>query len=170
MSDDVVYESPSMPAFAPAVTPRVPWFQRPLVTGVLGLVVGAGLVGVAWASSGSSEPGSFTMHGTFDLAGDHVPVPPANKDCEGTGGYNDIAEGASVTVYDSAGKVVAEGELGAGKYADAADFSGDCVFPFMVPGVPKGTKFYQVEITHRGKITASVTEAEAGTFQVDLGS
>lgn len=172
MSDDVVFESPSVPSSAPAVLPRVPWFRRPLVAAALGLVVGAGLVGGAWAASGSSGPAalaSFTLHGSLDLAGDHIPVPPENTNCEGTGGYDDIVEGAAVTVYDAGGKVVAEGTLGAGVYADPVNFTGDCEFPFTVLNVPSGAKFYQEEITHRGKITMSVAEAQSGTFGATLG-
>jgi hypothetical protein len=69
-----------------------------------------------------------------------------------------------VTVYDSAGKVVATGSLGTGKPKSAG-----CVFPVSVAGVPGGSKFYQVEVSHRGKITVSSAEAKAGKFAASLG-
>ncbi|MER5905087.1 hypothetical protein ABT150_34250 [Streptomyces mirabilis] len=69
-----------------------------------------------------------------------------------------------MTVYDSAGKVVATGFIGTGKPKSAA-----CVFPLSVAGVPEGSKFYQVEISHRGKITVSSAEAKAGKFAASLG-
>ena len=98
------------------------------------------------------------------LTGDNVPAGETSEDCTGYEGYDDIRAGAGVTVYDSAGKVVATSSLGAGKPKDAA-----CVFPVKVPGVPEGSKFYQVEISHRGKITVSTAEAKAGEFGASLG-
>lgn len=169
MSDEVVYESQPQPPEA-AVQQQTPWFRRPLVAGLLGLVVGAGAVGGVWAASRPGAPATFTMRGVLDLAGDHDAVPPENKDCAGIGGYDDIAKGAAVTVYDAGGKVVAAGALGAGHYADPVAYSGDCLFSLVVPDVPKGVKFYQVEITHRGKLTASVAEAESGSFGATLGN
>jgi hypothetical protein len=38
-----------------------------------------------------------------------------------------------------------------------------------VAGVPEGSKFYQVEVSHRGKITVSSAEAKAGKFAASLG-
>ncbi|MFJ8201315.1 hypothetical protein [Streptomyces sp. NPDC096152] len=69
-----------------------------------------------------------------------------------------------MTVYDSAGKVVATGELGTGKPNSAA-----CVFRVAVTGVPDGSTFYQVEVSHRGKITVSSAEAQHGGFAASLG-
>lgn len=140
------------------------------MAGVIGLVVGAGIVGAVWAASSPSKPGVFALHGSLVLAGDHVPSDSDEHGCTGFSGYDDIAAGTSVTVYDAAGKVVAEGSLDGGKYADPTDNTSACVFLFTVPGVPKGTKFYQVEISHRGKITASVAEAQSGKFGATLGS
>lgn len=171
MSDDLTYEPVSVPTEPAPLTPvRTPLLRHPLVTGLLGLVVGAGLVGGAWAAtSAPAKTESFTMTGELDLVGGHSPVPPENTDCAGAGGYDDIAEGAAVTVYDAGGKVVAQGALGVGRYADPVAFTGACVFSFTAPGVPKGTKFYQVEITHRGKLTASIAEAQSGAFTATLG-
>lgn len=123
-------------------------------------------MGLAWAlsSSDSSTPKTFTLRGTMTLTGDNVPTGETNEDCTGYSGYEDIAKGASVTVYDNGGKVVAEGALGTGKPKDAA-----CVFPVSIPGVPEGSKFYQVEVSHRGKLTVSAAEAKAGGFASTLG-
>jgi hypothetical protein len=43
------------------------------------------------------------------------------------------------------------------------------VFPVAVPGVPDGSKFYRVEVSHRGQITVSSAEAKAGKFGASLG-
>ena len=98
------------------------------------------------------------------LTGDYIPSGDTNEDCTGYSGYDDITEGAGVTVYDSAGKVVATGALGTGK-----PVSGACSFPVTVSGVPEGSKFYQVEISHRGKVTVSASNAKAGVFAASLG-
>src|SRR5207248_1667275 len=102
---------------------------------------------------------SFTLTGSMTLTGDNIPSGSTSEDCTGYSGYDDITAGASVTVYDSAGKVVATGLLGAGKPKSAA-----CVFPVRVLGVPEGSKFYRVEVGHRGQITVTAAEAKAGAF------
>lgn len=156
--------APPMSETPPAAKRRWP---HPLVTGLAGLVVGAGAVGLAWGLSGggSDAPKSFTLAGTMTLTGDNVPVGDTSEDCTGYSGYEDIAAGASVTVYDSAGKVVATGALGTGKPHSAA-----CVFPLRVPEVPGGSKFYRVEVSHRGQITVTAAEAKAGELAASLGS
>lgn len=123
-------------------------------------------MGLVWGLSGggSSVPKSFTLTGAMTLTGDNVPLGDTSEDCTGYSGYEDIAAGASVTVYDSAGKVVATGALGTGKPKSAA-----CVFPVRVPEVPGGSKFYRVEVSHRGQITVTAAEAKAGEFAASLG-
>lgn len=154
---------PPTPENPPSTGRRWP---HPLVTGLAGLAVGAGVVGLAWglSGSGSDAPKTFTLNGQMALTGDHVPTGDTNEDCTGYSGYDDIAKGAGVTVYDSAGKVVATGALGTGKPKGGA-----CSFPVSVAGVPGGSKFYQVEVSHRGKITVSSAEAKNGGFAASLG-
>lgn len=139
---------------------------HPLLIAVAGLAVGAGVVGLVWglSSGGSSTPKAFALRGELTLTGSHTASGPTYEECTGYSGYDDIAKGASVTVYDSGGKVVAEGALGTGKPKGGA-----CVFPVSVPGVPGGSKFYQVEVSHRGKLTVSSAEAKAGGFAASLG-
>ncbi|MFJ1804316.1 hypothetical protein [Streptomyces sp. NPDC088180] len=155
-------EAPPMPAEPPSVA-RKRHFS-PLLAGLLGLVIGAGGVGGTWAYTASQEPPApavFTLTGAFALTEGAT----RNGDgCIGTGGYDDIAEGTSVTVYDGTGKVAATGNLGKSKYA-----AGACAFGVSIPDVPKGEKFYQVEVSHRGKIQLSAEEAEAGKLSVTLG-
>ncbi|MEW2161143.1 hypothetical protein AB0950_38965 [Streptomyces sp. NPDC007189] len=128
-------------------------WAHPVVTGTAGLVIGAAGVGLAWnlSAGATSASKTFTLKGTLTLTGEYE-------------GYDDIGAGAAVTVYDNAGKVIAQGALGVGKPHDAA-----CVFHAAVPGVPNGPRFYQVEVSHRGKLTVSSTEAKAGGFAASLG-
>ncbi|MEV7949727.1 hypothetical protein ACTOXX_11220 [Streptomyces rubiginosohelvolus] len=157
---------PSTASEVPAETPSVSRTKHPspLLAGLLGLAIGAGGVGGIWAYAAGQEPpvpAVFTLTGAFALTEGAT----RNGDgCIGTGGYDDIAEGTSVTVYDGTGKVAATGNLGKSKYAVGA-----CAFEVRIPDVPKGEKFYQVEVSHRGKVQLSAEEAEAGKLSVALG-
>jgi hypothetical protein len=155
--------APPSPENAPTSGRR---WAHPLVTGVAGLVIGAAGVGLAWGLSvgATSAVKTFTLKGTLTLTGDNVPSGDASQDCTGYEGYDDIGAGAAVTVYDNAGKVIAQGALGVGRPHDAA-----CMFHVAVPGVPSGPEFYQVEVSHRGRLTVSSTEAKAGGFAASLG-
>lgn len=157
---------PPAPENPPAPARRWP---HPLITGLVGLAVGAGVVGLAWGlSSGGLGPvQTFTLRGTMTLTGP-TPLDYDHKACTGSGGYDDIVKGASVTVYDAGGKTVATGALGAGRYA-SEDSTAPCLFPVSVPGVPGGSKFYRVEVSHRGQITVSAADAKAGAFAASLG-
>lgn len=165
-------EQPATP-LPPAEPPLVPAAAAPrkrlspLVAGLVGLAVGAGLVGGIWAitaASGPDSPATFTLEGTMTLTEDAVGT--GDEDCSGRydSGYDDIAEGASVTVYGAKGDVIATGELGDSTYA-----SYTCTFDISVPDVPKGEKFYKVEVSHRGTLQLSAKEAENGELAATLG-
>lgn len=161
-------EPPAVPAGPPpppATPPAVPKRPlSPLLAGAIGLIVGASLVGGTWAftANKSDDPPTFTLEGSFTLT--DGARREGEDNCRGTGGYNDIAEGTSVTVYDGAGKIAATGELGMSVYA-----SGLCLFVVAVEDVPKGEKFYQVEVSHRGKVQLTAKQAEAGKLAATLG-
>lgn len=154
-------DAPVGPPPPPAAPKRRP---SPLLAGILGLAIGAGLVGGAWAYSSRTpaEPDTFSLRGTFVLTEDAIRTDGEN--CRGRGGYDDIADGTSVTVYDAAGGVAATGALGKSKYAIGA-----CAFTVTVDDVPKGEKFYQVEVSHRGKVQLSAKDAEDGKLAASLG-
>ncbi len=160
-------EQPAVAAPMPAAPPAPPKRRLgPLAAGLVGLAVGAALVGGVWAitaNNGSSGPGEFTLKGTFALLED---VSADGDGCEGRydSGYDDISEGTAVTVYGASGEVVATGELG-----DSTQAGGSCLFDVAVPGVPKGEKFYKVEVSHRGTLQLSAKEAEGGEFAGTLG-
>lgn len=82
--------------------------------------------------------------------------PCATKD-----GYDDIHEGAQVTVTDENGKVVGLGNLtSAGLWADAPDtlvIMSQCRFNFTV-AVPSGATFYRIEVAHRGVVRYTASE------------
>lgn len=165
---------PEPPATPPAVPPTAwpapldvppPAKRRlsPLAAGLIGLAVGAALVGTIWAITGvgGSSPGMFTLEGSFTLNEDATEY---DGGCFGTGGYDDIREGTGVTVYGADGKVIATGALGDSSYADYT-----CRYDIAVQDVPKGEKFYKVEVSHRGTLQLSAEEAENGELAASLG-
>lgn len=155
-------EPPTIPA--PAAPPRRR--PSPLAAGLLGLIVGAGIVGGAWAiiaNSGPGKPATFTLKGTFTLTEDATDDDTGG--CQGTGGYDDISEGASVTVYGANGSVIATGYLGDSK----SPSYGTCEYAIAVQDVPKGERFYKVEVSHRGTVQMTAEQAETGEFAATLG-
>jgi hypothetical protein len=150
-----------------------------------GVAVGALLLSVVWGlsqpkgpgpallfqattgtgeSTGSGSPSAtFTMLGTFKLYGT---LTGSGSTCRGSGGYSDIADGASVTVYDAAGKVDAVGAIT--KPAGLGVLG--CTFSIVVPNVPNDEKFYQIEISHRGKVTVTADDARTGRVSLTLGN
>ncbi|WP_234338298.1 hypothetical protein [Streptomyces sp. NRRL F-5727] len=149
-----------------------------------GIVIGAGGAGAVWALTDSGGPSPeavspppspatqtpspsptptvFQLTGTFLLT--RNVVSDGEGGCEGSEGFDDIAEGAAVTVYDAAGTVIATGALGESTRAGTA-----CSFEVIVPDVPAGEGFHKVEITHRGTLQISEPEAMSGSFGGSLG-
>lgn len=82
--------------------------------------------------------------------------------CTGSGGYDDIREGAQVVVRDGGGRTLALGSLGGGEMIAAT-----CVFPFEIPGVPR-SRFYSVEVSHRGEVNFSREDLVANQWVVQL--
>lgn len=168
MTNDIP-DQPTIPP-APAESPVVPEPDvpkkklSPIAAGLLGVAVGAGIVGGIWAVTATSGPDTFTLKGAFALTEDATL--DGDDDCSGgyDSGYDDISEGASVTVYGAGGDVIATGELGDSTYESSA-----CVFDIAVPDVPKGEKFYKVEVSHRGTVQLTAKEAENGDLFASLG-
>lgn len=115
----------------------------------------------ALAGCGQSE---FDMRGEFYASGSITSQmrPP----CYGYRGMSDLNQGTSVTVYDASGTIVGAGVLGSGTSPDRMG----CMFPFEVKGVPAGEDFYQVEISHRGRVTVSAEDAQAGRVKLQVTS
>lgn len=157
---------PPPPTQPPTVTGNTAQKKMsPLTAGFLGLLIGAGAVGGTWAvtaANGPGRPATFTLEGEFTLL---EGASENGSGCEGTGGYDDISEGTSVTVYGAAGEVIATGHLGE---SEPVTF-GTCTFDVAVEDVPKGQTFYKVEVSHRGTVQLSSEEAENGEFAGTLG-
>jgi len=106
---------------------------------------------------------TFDISGYFELIDDDIRV--SNGSCSGTGGYSDISNGAQVIVTDAEGKTVA-----LGKIADGFNgYPGRCRFKVVVKGVPKGSNFYGIEVTHRGRVQFTAVDI-AKQVELSLGS
>lgn len=126
---------------------------------------------------GATATAPTTVSGTMrhmgfnvdDTEGSTVYVRADDTTCELMGGFSDVNEGASVTVYDADGAIVGNARLGAGKTIYREDngprnYIAQCAFAFTVD-VPS-SPFFQVEVSHRGKVT--VTAEEAGAVDLTL--
>ncbi|MEU2409123.1 hypothetical protein ABZ609_33135 [Streptomyces rubiginosohelvolus] len=175
------------PVAAPAVSTKTSW-RRALATLLVGAAAGAAIVGGTWyttsSNSGDSSndkaatgsPAVDTVNteaeadGTFTLEGEFTLTEEAVSDgiggCEGSGGYSDIQLGTSVTVYDAAGTVIATSALILSEFDEAA---GSCTYDVSVEDVPADEDFYQLEISHRGKLHLPAEEAKSGSFSGSLG-
>jgi hypothetical protein len=180
---------PKTPPAAAPVAQQVPAKRnrfRTLTTFLVGVTAGAAIVGGTWYTTSDSDnsstggdkattglpadildakpDGTFTLEGEFTLA--EEAISDGVGGCEGSSGYNDIALGTSVTVYDAAGSVIATGFLGLSEFDETA---GSCTYDVSVDDVPADEDFYQVEISHRGKLQLSAEEAKSGGFAGTLG-
>ncbi|MEU4149475.1 hypothetical protein [Streptomyces sp. NPDC026659] len=152
----------------------------------LGIGTGATAVGICWvslsllgpdaaptksgggrpavATSGASRvPAPFETDGTLTLAEVGAGL-ETGEVCSGTGGYSDIDLGTQVNVSDADGTLVAVGSLGLGEKTEAG-----CVFPFTVDDIAPGSKFYTVEVSHRGGLTQTEAALRAGGLEFTLG-
>lgn len=147
---------PALPGgYPPAVAaspapPQGPKSRRWLVGGLVGGVVGLVLL-IALATGGSKHTitGSITVYDDYSMG------------CDLSWGYDDVHEGALVTVTDSDDTVIAKSSLesGYGSYT--------CEFPFTIQDVPNRDQYW-VEVSDRGQVAFSRQEMESNNWNVSL--
>ncbi len=147
--------------------------RRPLIVGVIAAVLVSALGGVLFFTVGSGSTPSHVVHGTVLLMDSGDPtlgidpsITESGGHCYGTGGYSDMAQGASVTVRDGSGHILATSNLGTGTGGAVASFAGLCKFTFSAE-VPE-TNFYSVEVANRGQLNFSLAEMKKNNWHVDL--
>ncbi|WP_433271999.1 hypothetical protein ACQPZF_14860 [Actinosynnema sp. CS-041913] len=153
------------PAQSGVPGPRRSGGRALVLVGVGVFVTIAAIVGLLLVVKKPVEPRAFELRGTMTLEKGATAATRGRGECAGERGYDDIAEGAQVTVYDAAGKAVALGELADSAYEGA----GQCSFTFAVAEVPVGARIYQIEVTHRGKVSFEESAAKAGEVALTLG-
>lgn len=144
-----------MPAQAPRK--RRGWLIPTAVAAVVAVLFGGLALFLVFRGSG------FDVTGTLTLTDDKA-IWSLGMDCQGSRGFDDIREGAQVIVTDADGKTVAVSRLGRG----TASTSTSCVFPVEIKGVPGGSDFYGITVSHRRGLTYSADEIRQ-PLQLTLG-
>jgi hypothetical protein len=159
--------SPEIPnPIPPTRTKRFPFGAAGgFVAAVVLIAVGVGVYFLITALTAKDKGQPFTLSGTLSLRADSITTSglPREFACAGKGGYNDIGPGTAVTVANESGTLLAKGTLDSSIGENTW-----CVFDFDIKDVPAGSKFYKVQISHRGEM--SYTEQEArGRVEISLG-
>ena len=145
----------------------------------IGLVVYAVAGGGSTVASGTLSIMSSTGSG-LTASADNANWTASGRECEGDNGYDDLQEGAEINIYDAEDKLLASGQVDAGRgvgvfndaptdSAPATDNIGRiaqyCRLPFKVEDVPKAD-LYQVEIADRGKLMVKPEELQEISFSI----
>lgn len=145
----------SAPAPPPPPIPEPPRRRRrvPWIIAALLVVAGGATAAVLLLTGGG---GKEHVKGGMELLTTDVDT---TAGCSGTGGFDDIRDGADVEITDENGKTIAVTQL-----EHSAPIDGGCVL-FWEADVPKGKDFYGVEITHRGVIKYTEAQLRKGVVQ-----
>ncbi len=117
--------------------------------------------------------GTMALHGTlFSLDNtDTISYDQDTLACFGTNGYDDIKEGAEVTVVNQDGKTIGNSVLNAGRLPDTPaninTHETTCSFSFTVHDIPRAD-FYKIEVAHRGQLTYSFSEMSSNNWSVEV--
>ncbi|MFJ5896872.1 hypothetical protein ACIQFZ_15650 [Streptomyces sp. NPDC093064] len=111
----------------------------------------------------TQAPKAFETDGTITITDVGAGLEDGEP-CSGTGGYSDIDFGTQVNITDAAGTLVATSSLGLGEKTEAG-----CTFAFTVDEITPGSKFYTVEVSHRGGLTQTEAELHTGGLKFTLG-
>ena len=124
------------------------------------------LLGVFLVTKG----GSHTIEGNMVLSGFLADVYETDAGgCEGGSGFDDLAEGAPVTVRDGDGDIVGTSRLGKSTYVEDGGVA-VCEWAFEVE--VDDADFYEIEVSHRGGLrlrdgTYSKEELENREWQIN---
>lgn len=112
----------------------------------------------ATAPATTTTAPTITVVGQFTLYGPNSTQMTSGSPCFGfIRGYDNLKQGAPVTVTDAAGVTVGLGQLSEGQFKTVGSAPRQCDFTFSVPNVPAGKKFYTLSIAGH---TKQYTEAE----------
>lgn len=125
-------------------------------------------VEAAVASSGSAGLEPSTGGGRYAITGSIELFDPdgafdSGGPCTGTGGYNDLRQGATVTISDGAGNVLGLGRLSSGMGMTSVV----CRFTFTVEELPR-SDFYQVDVAGRDAPSYTFEEMQAANWTISL--
>jgi len=96
----------------------------------------------------------YTVYGSVDILHSSTPqFSGARGQCGADSEFSDIRPGADVIVRDDSDEIVGTGHLGDGEYVNTYGYRTYCQWPFIINGVPRGSSFYKVQISHRTPLT-----------------
>jgi hypothetical protein len=109
---------------------------------------------------------AFTVNGVLALGpGQFVAVDGTS--CAGTPTYADLTVGATVTITDSVGGVLAATKI-TSVTLDGLGGAGTCDLKFAVPGIPAGKGSYTIQVAHRGAMKYDESKLRSGTLQLSV--
>lgn len=136
-----------------------------LASGLVGVLVGAGVVGGMWHMSNRDDRPSgpaFTATGTVTVFGSWVGA-QEDEGCIGIDDFADLRPGVQVRVFDQAGHELSQGRLGKGIPGKVVGNS--CTWPLTVADIPSGASQYRLQVGHREQLAKTAGELRSG---VDL--
>lgn len=158
MSDDPYVHVGAPPTRSPKQRSR----RRVLVLVLIAVATLGGAAGIgggilfALVQSGKIDnplSRTFTITGTVTLTyGDFINT---GSTCYGKGGYDDMRPGAPVVITDATQKIVAVGTIDSG-----TETVTECHLKFTIEDVPRGSDFYGIQITHRGRLQYAAADLE----------
>jgi ABC-type Fe3+-hydroxamate transport system substrate-binding protein len=134
--------------------------------------IAAVLLVLTLAGCGTAQPkapATITVSGRFFIEGNNsltMETPAIGVACFGYHGYDNIKQGAQITIADGAGTTVALGTLPEGRLTNMGTSTRECMFAFTVPNVPTGKGFYTVSIEGHGKKYSEADTAYPLTLSV----
>lgn len=153
-----IEQAPEAPDTAATPTPQSEsksWLAKVPLWATIGIpVVVVVVIAAAIAIPIALQPGSMTVRGEISISNSN-----GEADACAVPGYEDVRQGANVTVTDASRKTIALGSLGAG-HSDG--FQLFCIYRFVVTDVPAGLKFYGVEVSHRGSVQFTGAQLKKG--------
>ena len=140
--------------------------RRNTLPWLVGSIIVVAATVFAFLAAGNGIPGRAVISSSITVSGivmltdyDGFTGHTSGSACYGDGGYDDLGLGTSVTVFDSTSSIIGGGSISNSNFNGTA-----CVLSFEIAKIPSGRGFYQVEISHRGKISADEKDAEGGTL------
>lgn len=99
-----------------------------------------------------------TLSGTISTPR-HPESPLSTKNCLSDAGFDDVHEGAQITLRNPSDEIIALAELESGTMTSTG-----CSFKFDVKAVPPGHGFYTVDVGNSFRGTYTVAEEDLGVF------
>ena len=121
---------------------------------------------VETASSCSGNASAWTCSWSYWNFGRHFSTNSTTNTCAGISGYDDLRDGAVVTIFNSTGAVIGTTTLFGSVYNLVSTSSRKiiCTFQWELKNVPNDDSGYSVEVTRRGKVFFTSDRLESNGY------